>query len=146
MSVLRIVSKVVKQSLITVSVAGSLATLAAPLHAQESWNNGLRKIGLLTGRTDVLWPPPHQQDSLARERSAIEAAHLSARQIREVQQQLEVYGHDVGEINGQWNQQTQSAIRNFQKAQGIQVSGQLDARTITRLGLDTDDFRPQEPT
>jgi len=138
------VSKLVKQSLTTVAVAAIFATFAAPLHARESWR--LRKIGLLNGRADVLWPPPHQQDSLARERSAIDTAQLSARQIQEVQQQLEVYGHDVGEINGHWNQQTQSAIRNFQKAQGIEVTGQLDDQTIKRLGLDTDAFRPEQNT
>jgi len=83
---------------------------------------------------------------LAGERAEIDAARLSARQIRAVQQQLKARGHPVGDISGEWNQQTESAIRNFQKAQGIPVSGRLNEQTVKRLGLDADEFRPRQPS
>lgn len=71
----------------------------------------------------------------------IQASQLSAEQIRQVQQKLNQEGFHAGQVDGKWSSETQTAIRNFQKKKGIQVTGQLDERTLDELGLDADEFR-----
>jgi peptidoglycan hydrolase-like protein with peptidoglycan-binding domain len=71
------------------------------------------------------------------------ADQMSAEQIRKVQQQLNKEGFHAGSVDGKWSSQTQSAIRNFQESKGLQVTGQLDERTLDELGLDADEFREQ---
>jgi hypothetical protein len=117
---------------------GFAAVFIAPLSVKAS---------VLNGRTATLWPPEYQQESNTKTEpgeALVLVEQLNTRQIREVQQQLNAHGHQVGEINGQWNPQTEVAMRNFQRSQGIQVSGQLDEKTVERLGLNVDNFRPQE--
>jgi hypothetical protein len=65
------------------------------------------------------------------------AAQLEQETIREMQQALRDRGHEVGAIDGIWGQQTQSALRDFQQAQGMQASGQPDQQTLSALGVTT---------
>lgn len=76
-----------------------------------------------------------------RDRQPIAAAQLRPEQIREVQQHLNKEGFHAGPVDGKWDERTQSAVRNFQQAKGLQVTGQLDERTLDELGLDADEFR-----
>jgi len=73
----------------------------------------------------------------------LSADQMSAEQIRKVQQQLNKEGFHAGSVDGKWSSQTQNAIRNFQESKGLQVTGQLDERTLDELGLDADEFREQ---
>lgn len=68
---------------------------------------------------------------------------MSPEQIRKVQQQLNKEGFHAGEVDGQWNSQTENAIKNFQGSKGIQATGQLDQQTLNELGLEADEFRQQ---
>jgi sporulation protein YlmC with PRC-barrel domain len=70
--------------------------------------------------------------------------NMSTDQIRKIQQQLNKEGFHAGSVDGQWNSQTESAIRNFQESKGLQASGQLDERTLDALGLDADEFGARE--
>jgi|GEM_PF-1463526 len=74
---------------------------------------------------------------------SISADQMSAEQIRKVQQQLNKEGFHAGEVDGQWNSQTENAIKNFQGSKGIQATGQLDQQTLNELGLEADEFRQQ---
>ena len=76
-----------------------------------------------------------------RDQGSISGSQLSAEQIRKVQQKLNQEGFHAGQVDGNWNSQTQTAIRNFQQTKGLKASGQLDERTIDELGLDADEFR-----
>jgi peptidoglycan hydrolase-like protein with peptidoglycan-binding domain len=60
-------------------------------------------------------------------------AHLHQEQIRIVQQQLKGAGIDPGPINGIVSPQTQEALRQYQKAQGLPQTGQLDEVTKEHL-------------
>jgi len=54
---------------------------------------------------------------------------LSQEQIREAQKQLKQAGFYQGSIDGLLGQQTQEAIREYQKARGLPQTGQLDEPT-----------------
>jgi SH3 domain-containing YSC84-like protein 1 len=59
----------------------------------------------------------------------------SVEDIRQVQMALKNRGFDPGEINGMISSQTQKAIKDFQTANNLPVSGNLDQRTLTALGV-----------
>ncbi|HJT07715.1 MAG TPA: peptidoglycan-binding domain-containing protein, partial [Stellaceae bacterium] len=57
--------------------------------------------------------------------------------VLRAQQQLHNQGFYVrNNIDGQWGPATSTAVRNFQRANGLATSGQLDPPTRTALGLD----------
>ena len=75
------------------------------------------------------------------DKQRITAAQMGPEQIREVQQQLNKEGFHAGSVDGKWNEDTQTAVRNFQQAKGLEATGQLDEKTLDELGLDADEFR-----
>ncbi len=61
--------------------------------------------------------------------------NLSSSDIKNVQQALNDKGYDAGKADGVWGAKSQRAVKDFQKAQGEQPTGQLDQRTIAALGV-----------
>lgn len=61
---------------------------------------------------------------------------LSSDQIRQAQEKLQQEGHNPGPIDGVWGPQTQAAVKEFQQAKNIQVTGQLDQQTMKELGIE----------
>ena len=59
----------------------------------------------------------------------------SVEDIRAIQMALKNRGYDPGEINGMVSSQTQEALRNFQAANNLPVTGVLDTRTQAALGV-----------
>src|SRR5262245_32060416 len=55
--------------------------------------------------------------------------------VREAQMALKNRGYDPGEMNGMVSSQTQDAIRQFQMANGLPITGRLDQRTQAALGI-----------
>ena len=65
------------------------------------------------------------------------AAHRGNRdQVRAAQQALKDKGHDPGMVDGVMGPKTQAALKDFQKSQGIQDTGRLDAETMAKLGIE----------
>jgi peptidoglycan hydrolase-like protein with peptidoglycan-binding domain len=64
-----------------------------------------------------------------------QAASLDSSTVRQLQQALKGKGHDPGPIDGMMGSQTQAALRDFQRAEGIDASGQPNARTLSALGV-----------
>jgi len=56
--------------------------------------------------------------------------------VKAAQQALKDKGHDPGEVDGKMGPKTQAALRDFQKAQGMQATGRLDAKTMQALGME----------
>ncbi|PYM95617.1 MAG: hypothetical protein DME08_15395, partial [Candidatus Rokuibacteriota bacterium] len=52
------------------------------------------------------------------------------------QQALKDKGHDPGMVDGVMGPKTQAALKDFQKSQGIQDTGRLDAETMSKLGIE----------
>ncbi|MGH7393184.1 MAG: peptidoglycan-binding domain-containing protein [Candidatus Rokuibacteriota bacterium] len=63
------------------------------------------------------------------------AAGAKRSQVRAAQQALKDKGHDPGGVDGVMGPKTQAALRDFQKAEGIQTTGRLDAETMSKLGM-----------
>jgi peptidoglycan hydrolase-like protein with peptidoglycan-binding domain len=52
-----------------------------------------------------------------------------------LQHALKNKGYDPGVIDGRMGRRTSASLADFQKAQGLRVTGRLDADTRTRLGI-----------
>jgi hypothetical protein len=61
--------------------------------------------------------------------------HLSADDVRAVQEALQQAGHEPGDPDGLWGEQSQAAMREFQEAEGLPVSGNIDIGSIRALDL-----------
>jgi peptidoglycan hydrolase-like protein with peptidoglycan-binding domain len=69
--------------------------------------------------------------------SASEAQGMSGQQdVRQAQQALKNQGQDPGPIDGILGPQTRQALRGFQKANGLEQTGTLDAETKQKLNID----------
>jgi hypothetical protein len=62
--------------------------------------------------------------------------------IRKAQQALKDTGHDPGPIDGVLGPRVRAALRSYQQAEGLRVTGRLDSVTVGRLGIGT---RPGSP-
>jgi hypothetical protein len=61
---------------------------------------------------------------------------MTADEVRKVQQALAAEGYDPGRSDGAMTNDTRAAIREFQKDNGIVMTGGLDAKTAMRLGIE----------
>jgi peptidoglycan hydrolase-like protein with peptidoglycan-binding domain len=64
------------------------------------------------------------------------STNYSPATIRKVQETLNARGFKAGPANGTMNETTSSALRAFQKSESIAVTGRLNPRTLSRLGID----------
>ena len=61
---------------------------------------------------------------------------MSTEEVRMVQQALAAEGYEPGRSDGAMTNDTRAAIREFQKDNGIVVTGSLDSKTAQLLGID----------
>ena len=62
--------------------------------------------------------------------------------IRAAQEALRERGYDIGEPDGALGPKTHAAVRTFQKDEGLEVTGRLDAETMRRLEAGKHQNRP----
>lgn len=67
---------------------------------------------------------------------AVTSSDSSDKAIKDAQQALKERGHEPGRIDGVMSTATRQALRQFQEAEGLEVTGQLDESTRKALGLD----------
>ena len=60
-------------------------------------------------------------------------AFISAENIQKAQTVLQKLGYDPGRANGQMTDQTEEALRDFQRSERIPVTGSLDVPTVKHL-------------
>jgi peptidoglycan hydrolase-like protein with peptidoglycan-binding domain len=65
---------------------------------------------------------------------------LARSDIRQIQEALNKEGYPVSAVDGVWGPATESALRNYQEAKGLEPTGRLDHDTVLALGLSTSDF------
>ncbi len=63
------------------------------------------------------------------------AGHSSMTNVKQAQQSLKAKGYDPGPIDGVMGARTKEAIKSFQNASSLQVTGTLDAQTSQQLGI-----------
>jgi hypothetical protein len=61
------------------------------------------------------------------------AAPQASEQVRQAQMELDRSGFDPGPTDGVWGPQTRSAVMDFQRANTMEATGQLDTRTLQAL-------------
>jgi peptidoglycan hydrolase-like protein with peptidoglycan-binding domain len=72
-------------------------------------------------------------DSEARSAITARAQGLDRELIRDVQRQLKGLGFNPGSIDGNYGQQTAAALRAYQQAYRLPVTGQLDETTLRSI-------------
>ena len=55
--------------------------------------------------------------------------------VKSVQRALNDRGYNAGTVDGAWGAGTEQALRQFQQANGLPVTGTLDSRTAAALGV-----------
>jgi peptidoglycan hydrolase-like protein with peptidoglycan-binding domain len=60
----------------------------------------------------------------------------NAEQVKAVQQALKDQGFDPGPIDGVMGGKTKAALKDYQQKEGLKATGQLDAETSAKLGVE----------
>ena len=68
-------------------------------------------------------------------KSSVTNGHATSDQIKMLQQSLQAKGMDPGPIDGFMGPKTQAALRAYQKDQNLPQTGQTDAQTLEKLGV-----------
>ena len=76
-----------------------------------------------------------QEQGTGRMGSQQGATRMSDADIKSVKEALKAKGLNPGPINGTMDSQTQQAIRDFQKTNNLQVTGEVDEQTAAKLGV-----------
>jgi peptidoglycan hydrolase-like protein with peptidoglycan-binding domain len=63
------------------------------------------------------------------------SATASREDVRKAQEALKAQGHNVGSFDGNMDNRTQQALRDFQQANKLPVTGTLDQQTAAKLGI-----------
>jgi peptidoglycan hydrolase-like protein with peptidoglycan-binding domain len=58
---------------------------------------------------------------------------MAAMDVRQAQSSLKAKGFDPGPIDGVFGPRTRAAVEDFQRSEGLMITGQLDAETSARL-------------
>ena len=66
---------------------------------------------------------------------------LSLEEIKQIQQALKEKGHEPGSAKGVMNAETREAIREFQKANKLSVTGTVDEETAQKLGAPRSEYK-----
>jgi peptidoglycan hydrolase-like protein with peptidoglycan-binding domain len=67
-------------------------------------------------------------------------------EIMSLQQALKDKGHDPGAIDGRMGPHTRTALKSYQKAEGLKATGRLDTDTRAKLGITTSSTRSMSPS
>ncbi len=92
------------------------------------------RLGLAAGEDDRSMD---DQDNGARDTTAARGRNASnnTNVVQAAQQQLQAEGMYSGAIDGVMDGKTASALRNYQRQNGLQVTGTLNKETLTSLGV-----------
>lgn len=75
-----------------------------------------------------------REDTKATVADAGRATGQAERIVRNVQEQLNALGYNAGPVNGRLSEDTMRAIREFETAQSLQVTGRVSGPLVARLG------------
>jgi peptidoglycan hydrolase-like protein with peptidoglycan-binding domain len=64
-----------------------------------------------------------------------DAAHTVGNKVAAAQQSLKDKGHDPGMIDGKMGPRTRATVSDYQKLEGLKVTGRLDDDTRAKLGM-----------
>jgi len=91
-------------------------------------------VYMVTAHTDQLMNGAQAQASVDRQPADSSATYRE--QMKLTQETLRSFGYAPGAINGIMRFETASALRAFQREQGLQVTGQANPETLAALGIE----------
>lgn len=122
---------------IPVAAMAAILSLPAAALAEQNLSPGQQSSGQINwdkssedaqspGSQSMAQPPASEQSA---------QIQMTSETVRQVQQALQGEGYSPGMVDGIWGQQTASALRNFQQANGLQPTGQPDMQSLQQLGV-----------
>jgi len=109
----------------------AFTVLAACASRERTYSGGTASTGAA--------PPMNDQSAV------IQPSDLSPEQVRLVQRSLVDRGFAV-DLTGNFDDRTQTALMDFQRARGLPATGNLNAPTVEALGIDPRDVMPVRGT
>ena len=76
------------------------------------------------------------QAQASADRQPVDSSATYREQMKLTQETLRSFGYAPGAINGIMRFETVSALRAFQREQGLQVTGQANPETLAALGIE----------
>lgn len=65
--------------------------------------------------------------------------------VRQLQEQLQNQGYEVGQVDGVMGPRTREALMSFQRDQNLQATGQPDQQTMAALGIEPSSQQAEVP-
>ncbi len=75
------------------------------------------------------------------DRRPVDSSATYLEQMKLTQETLKSFGYAPGDINGVMRFETASALRAFQREQGLKVTGQANPETLAALGIEDKLYR-----
>jgi len=117
-----------KRLILSAAILGGTLGLAA----NPVWAQTVEKKSVPAAQDRIPTKPSADQALRASESKA--GAAMSAQDIQKVQDALKAKGHNPG-TSGAMDDQTRDAIRAFQKANNLTLTGTVDEKTAAALGV-----------
>ncbi|WP_142848511.1 peptidoglycan-binding domain-containing protein [Telmatospirillum sp. J64-1] len=126
------------KSMLPLALAGAI--VASPAFAAGQGGQQTGTVGAYEGPQTGQVEEQHQdqQQGAMTDLEAGPQAALDYDFVRNIQEQLQQQGYDIGEADGQWSEQTASALQQFQQDNNIEPSGQIGLETLAALGVGDD--------
>ncbi|CAA7626508.1 peptidoglycan-binding protein [Magnetospirillum sp. UT-4] len=70
---------------------------------------------------------------------------MSEDTVRQMQQQLQAQGYEVGQVDGIWGPRSRQALMNFQRDQNLPATGSPDQQSMAALGVESDSQQAEMP-
>lgn len=122
-----------------VSMALALCLIASPVLAGGGMKG--QQQGAATG--SEYQGSEYQGGQAGQQQSQL--SQVNEPEIRQIQQQLQQQGYDVGQVDGLWGPQSQQALRQWQDDQGFEPTGRIDQRTLAELGVEPESQTAETP-
>ena len=91
--------------------------------------------------TQTDWPVNSAQALARVDRRPVDSSATYLEQMKLTQETLRSFGYAPGAINGIMRFETASALRAFQREQGLKVTGQANPETLAALGIEDKLYR-----
>lgn len=115
--------------------SSALAQSTAPSPADSpTRSDGSTSVAPASSTTGAESSKPESSRAPAKRKGSARTA-ASREQVRAVQEALKDKGFDPGDIDGAMGPKTRAALQDFQRKEGLNVTGHIDAATREKLGV-----------
>ena len=123
-----------KSSILTaILLGGAVGLVVNPVWAQSTRSS--EKQSVPPDHDKVPTKPGDDQNLPPRTNTLKNTSGMSKQDIQKVEEALQAKGHNPGKVDGVMDEQTRDAIRAFQKANNLTLTGTIDDKTAAALGV-----------